>query len=71
MVMAGFGLILSSVRSWAPIWVTEAIGSLSFLSHFKRIQYGVLDFTTLIFFVSMIILCLWINMQLVHLKKAD
>ena len=71
MVMAGFGLILSSVRSWAPIWLTETIGSLSFLSHFKRIQYGVLDFTTLIFFVSMIILCLWINMQLVHLKKAD
>jgi len=71
MVMAGFGLILSSVRSWAPMWITEAIGSLSFLSHFKRIQYGVLDFTTLIFFVSMIILCLWINMQLVHLKKAD
>ena len=71
LVMAGFGLILSSVRSWAPIWVTETITSFSFLSHFKRIQFGVLDLTTLVFFVSMIVICLWINIQLVQLKKAD
>ena len=71
LVMAGFGLILSSVRSWAPIWVTETITSFSFLSHFKRIQFGVLDLTTLVFFVSMIVVCLWINIQLVQLKKAD
>ena len=69
--MAGFGLILSSVRSWAPIWVTETITSFSFLSHFKRIQFGVLDLTTLVFFVSMIVVCLWINIKLVQLKKAD
>ena len=71
LVMSGFGLILSSVRSWAPIWVTETITSFSFLSHFKRIQFGVLDLTTLVFFVSMIVICLWINIQLVQLKKAD
>ena len=47
MVMAGFGLVLASVRSWAPLWFTEVIQSFSFLSHFKRIQYGVLDLTTL------------------------
>ena len=71
LVMSGFGLILSSVRSWAPIWVTETITSFSFLSHFKRIQFGVLDLTTLVFFISMIVICLWINIQLVQLKKAD
>jgi hypothetical protein len=32
---------------------------------------GVFDLSTLIFFVSMIILCLWINIQLVQIKKAD
>jgi ABC-2 type transport system permease protein len=69
--MAGFSLVLSSVRSWAPIWITETIGSMSFLSHFSRVQMGVFDLSTLIFFVSMIILCLWINIQLVQIKKAD
>ena len=71
LIMAGFNLVLSSVRSWTPTWVTETIGSMSFLSHFSRIQMGVFDLTTLIFFVSMIILCIWINVQLVQSKKAD
>ena len=71
LIMAGFSLILSSVRSWAPVWITETIGSMSFLSHFSRIQMGVFDLNSLIFFVSMIFLCLWINIQLVQMKKAD
>ena len=71
MVMAGFGFVLASVRSWAPLWFTEVIQSFSFLSHFKRIQYGVLDLTTFIFFISMIMICISINIFLVQLKKAD
>ncbi|MDA8687630.1 ABC transporter permease [bacterium] len=71
LIMAGFSLILSTVRSWAPVWITETISSMSFLSHFSRIQMGVFDLNSLIFFLSMIILCLWINIQLVQIKKAD
>jgi len=71
LIMSGFSLILSAVRSWAPVWITETISSMSFLSHFSRIQMGVFDLNSLIFFLSMIILCLWINIQLVQIKKAD
>ena len=49
LIMAGFSLVLSTVRSWAPIWITETIGSMSFLSHFSRVQMGVFDLSTLIF----------------------
>ena len=71
LIMAGFSLILSAVRSWAPVWITETISAMSFLSHFSRIQMGVFDLNSLIFFLSMIVLCLWINIQLVQIKKAD
>jgi len=71
LIMAGFNLVLSAVRSWSPNWVSETISSMSFLSHFTRIQMGVFDLSTLVFFTSMMILCLWINVQLVQLKKAD
>ena len=71
LIMAGFNLVLSAVRSWSPNWITETISSMSFLSHFSRIQMGVFDLSNLVFFVSMIILCLWINVQLVQVKKAD
>ena len=71
LIMAGFNLVLSAVRSWSPNWITETISSMSFLSHFSRIQMGVFDLSTLVFFISMIFLCLWINVQLVEVKKAD
>ena len=71
LIMAGFNLVLSAVRSWSPNWITETISSMSFLSHFSRIQMGVFDLSTLVFFISMIVLCLWINVQLVQVKKAD
>ena len=71
LIMAGFNLVLSAVRSWSPNWITETISSMSFLSHFSRIQMGVFDLSTLVFSISMIILCLWINVQLVQVKKAD
>ncbi len=71
LIMAGFNLVLSAVRSWSPNWITETISSMSFLSHFSRLQMGVFDLSTLIFFISMMILCLWINVQLVQVKKAD
>ena len=71
LIMAGFNLVLAAVRSWSANWITETISSMSFLSHFSRIQMGVFDLSTLVFFISMIILCLWINVQLVQVKKAD
>ena len=37
LIMAGFNLVLSAVRSWSPNWITETISSMSFLSHFSRI----------------------------------
>ena len=71
LVMAGFDLVLASVRDWAPVFVTEIVQSLSFLEHFERMSRGVVDAPTLVFFATMIVLCLWINVQIVNLKKAD
>ncbi|MEL6311914.1 MAG: ABC transporter permease [Pseudomonadota bacterium] len=71
LVMAGFDLVLASVRGWAPQFVIDAVQSLSFISHFNRLSRGVIEAPTLVFFLSMIALCLWINIQLVDLKKAQ
>ena len=71
LLMAGFDLVLAAVRSWAPVFLTEMVQSLSFLSHFKQLTAGVIELPTLFFFGSMIVLCLWINVQLVDLKKAQ
>lgn len=69
-VMAGFDLVLPAVRGWAPQAVIEAIGSMSFISHFQRITEGVLEVPALIFFVSLIIFALWLNVQILAVRKA-
>jgi ABC-2 type transport system permease protein len=70
-VMAGFDLVLSAVRSWAPAVVTDAISSMSFIQHFQRITEGVFEVPALIFFFTLIGLSLWLNVLIVDLKKAD
>lgn len=70
LVMAGSDLVLASVQSWAPAFVTETIQSLSFLTQFDYITRGVIEVPALFFFVSAIALCLWLNVRIVDAKKA-
>ena len=50
--------------------VQHTVQSLSFLLNFDRLTRGVLEAQTVFLFVSMIVLALWINVQIVDAKKA-
>jgi ABC-2 type transport system permease protein len=69
-VMAGFDLVLAAVRSWAPPFLIDAVRSMSFLGNFQRITEGVLELPSIVFFVSLIVFCLWLNVQAIEVKKA-
>jgi len=69
-VMAGYDLVLSSVRSWAPTIVIDAVRSMSFIQHFQRINDGVLELPSIVFFLSLIAFCLWLNVRVIEVKKA-
>ena len=49
-LMSGLDVVQGAVRGWAPPYVVELVGSLSFLVHFERVLKGVLDIRDLIFF---------------------
>lgn len=70
LVMAGFPLVQAAVRDWAPALLTEAVRSLSVLDHFERLSQGVIEAPTAFFFVSLILLALWINVLVVDLKRG-
>jgi ABC-2 type transport system permease protein len=70
LVMAGFDLVLAALRGWAPGFVVDLVASLSFIDNFDRLTRGVLEAQTVFLFVSMIVLALWINVQIVEAKKA-
>ncbi|MSP20220.1 MAG: ABC transporter permease [Alphaproteobacteria bacterium] len=70
-LMSGLDLVLGLFRGWAPAYVLEMVASMSFLVHFQTIAEGVLPIPAIIFFLSMITVCLFINAQIVELKKAS
>jgi ABC-2 type transport system permease protein len=71
LVMSGLELVLNVLRAWTPGFLVTAVSSMSFLSHFDRIAKGVLDVSSLVFYVSLIVFALFANRIFVELKKAD
>ena len=69
-LMSGVDLVLSAFRPWAPQLVVDTVASFSFITHFGELLKGVVNLATLLFFASLIVLCLVVNSLLVELKKA-
>ena len=70
-VMAGFDLVLSAVRPWAPDALVQAIAAMSFIGHFQRITDGVFEASALVFVASLISFALWLNVQILDARKAS
>lgn len=70
-LLAGFPLVLDTLRGWAPQGLVDAIAGLSFLTHFQAITRGVLDLRDIVFFVLCIGAWLWATVLVIDMKKAD
>jgi ABC-2 type transport system permease protein len=70
LMLSGLDMVLGLFRGWAPQYVVDLVASFSFLTHFASVSKGVMDLRALIFFFSLIGLCLFINCQIVEVKKA-
>jgi len=68
--MSGLELVLEFFRAWAPDTIVEAVRQMSFLTHFSAIMNGVIDLRDLVFFSSLIVVWLFINVVVVDLKKG-
>lgn len=69
--MSGFEMVQNTVKAWLPDLFTQAISSMSVLSHFERITRGVVEAPTLVYFVSMIVFFLFATALAVEQKKAE
>lgn len=69
--MSGYGLVLDAFYGWAPLWMIDAIASISFLSHFDSISKGVISLRDMLYFVSVIVAWLAANTILIDLNKAE
>jgi len=69
-MMSGLDIVLGFFTNWAPAYIVDLLASMSFLTHFQTITKGVVEVPSVVFFLSMMAVCLFINVQIVELKKA-
>jgi ABC-2 type transport system permease protein len=70
-MLAGFPPVLDVFRSWAPQVLTDAVASLSFLTHYLSISKGVIDVRDLLYFAMLIGFFLLATAIALELRKAD
>jgi len=70
-LMSGVELVQSFFQGWAPSFVMEALGSMSFLTHFNTIIRGVIDVRDIVFFGSIIGVFLYVNAAVIDLTRGS
>jgi len=69
-LLVGFPLVLDFVRRVLPAALVEAVGSLSFLTHFDAISKGVIDVRDLVYFAALIVFWLTATAVVLDMKKG-
>ncbi len=70
-ILAGFPLVLNAFNDWVPTILVDTIASLSFLTHFTSVSNGVLSLRDILFFIYMIVFCLFMTAVVLELKQAN
>ncbi len=68
--LSGFPLVLNFFNSFLPSIATDIIANLSFLRHFSSITKGVVEISSLIYFLTFITLWLSINTYVLSSRRA-
>jgi len=69
--MSGSPFVLDFLSGWAPTVVIDAVGGLSFLTHFQAIAKGVIDVRDVVYYALVIAFFLAATALVLDLKKAD
>ena len=59
--VSGLPIVLDFFSNWAGEAITDVIASFSFLANYSDISRGIIDFRTLVYFLSLIVLFLFLN----------
>lgn len=70
-ILLGSDPVVSLFQSFLPSTLVSQIVNLSFPFHFEAIQRGVINFSDLVYFLSVIVFSLWIGIIIIDRKKAN
>jgi ABC-2 type transport system permease protein len=71
LLLAGYPMVIDAFRSWLPQALTDAIASLSLLTHYDSIAKGVLDMRDVFYFAMLIGYFLIATTVVLDMRKAE
>jgi ABC-2 type transport system permease protein len=70
LILAGWPPITDLLTQWASPWFVETIAAFSVMTHFESIQKGVIDSRDVLFFLSVIVFCLFTTSVIIRAHRA-
>ena len=70
LILAGYPPVTNMLVTWASPWLVDGIASISVMTHFESIQKGVLDSRDVIYFLSVIVFCLFNTSIIIRAHRA-
>ena len=70
LILAGWPPVTNMLVSWASGWLVDGIAAFSVMTHFESIQKGVLDSRDLLYFLSMMVFCLFATSIIIRAHRA-
>jgi ABC-2 type transport system permease protein len=70
LILAGWEVVTDWLVVWAPSWLVSTVASFSVIPHFMGFQKGMIDLRDLVFFLSLIGLCLFVTGVIIRNLRA-
>ncbi len=71
LILSGWGVLSETLNTVFPVWFSDLVGQFSFTTHFDAIRRGVVDIRDLIYFISIIVIVLMLNVVVLESHKAS
>ena len=69
-VLAGYPLVLNSIKTWVPLIVVDSVASLSFLTHFNSISRGIISLRDVLYFCSVQVVWLAATVVVINARRS-
>ncbi|MDA8879550.1 ABC transporter permease subunit [Pseudomonadales bacterium] len=69
-VLAGYPLVLNSIKTWVPLVVVDSVASLSFLNHFNSISRGIISLRDVLYFCSVQVVWLAATVIVINARQS-
>ena len=70
LILAGYPPVTDMLVTWASPWFVNTIAAFSVTTHFESIQKGVIDSRDILYFVSVMIFCLFTTSVIIRAHRA-